>query len=57
MVEPSEIGDQFFNELSKREQGRQACLDAGCGYFMSIDVDEFYVAVRSCPSRSIRPHQ
>lgn len=37
------IGNQFFNELQKRELGRQACLRAGCTHFMSMDTDEFYL--------------
>lgn len=37
------IGDQFFNELRKREIGRLKCLAAGCKYFMSLDTDECYV--------------
>eukprot|EP00937_MAST-01D_sp_MAST-1D-sp2_P007130 g7130.t1 len=39
-----QLGDQFLNELTKRELGRQACRDAGCNYFMSLDADEFYRA-------------
>lgn len=46
----AEIGDQFFNELCKREIGRKACLEAGCEFFMSLDCDEFYIAVSHlCP--------
>jgi hypothetical protein len=37
------IGNQFFNELQKRELGRQACYRAGCSHFMSMDTDEFYL--------------
>lgn len=44
-VDSSDIGDQFFNELRKREVGRQECLAAGCDYFMCLDCDEFYIAV------------
>ena len=40
------IGTQFFNELTKREIGRQACRDAGCTHFMSMDADECYEAER-----------
>eukprot|EP00669_Euglena_mutabilis_P003716 TRINITY_DN1472_c0_g1_i1.p1 TRINITY_DN1472_c0_g1~~TRINITY_DN1472_c0_g1_i1.p1 ORF type:complete len:309 (-),score=94.35 TRINITY_DN1472_c0_g1_i1:215-1108(-) len=39
----SDIGDQFLNELTKREIGRQRCEGAGCTYFMSMDCDEFYL--------------
>lgn len=41
------IGDQFFNELMKRERGRLKCLGAKCTYFMSMDCDEFYDSVCS----------
>ena len=44
-VDSSDIGEQFFNELRKREAGRLACLEAGCDFFMCLDCDEFYVAV------------
>eukprot|EP01091_Cochliopodium_minus_P010675 TRINITY_DN2880_c0_g1_i1.p1 TRINITY_DN2880_c0_g1~~TRINITY_DN2880_c0_g1_i1.p1 ORF type:complete len:329 (-),score=83.95 TRINITY_DN2880_c0_g1_i1:52-1038(-) len=37
------IGDQFFNELKKREIGRQKCLSFGCSHFLSMDTDEFYL--------------
>jgi hypothetical protein len=37
------IGDQFFNELTKREIGRQYCMRNGCSHFMSMDCDEFYL--------------
>ena len=40
----SNLGDQFLNEVSKREAGRQECAKAGCTHFMSVDCDEFYVA-------------
>lgn len=36
------IGEQFFNELTKRELGRQMCQAVGCTHFMSMDTDEFY---------------
>jgi hypothetical protein len=36
------IGEQFMNETSKRELGRQKCLAAGCTHFMSMDADECY---------------
>lgn len=39
---PEDIGDQFIHEVSKREQGRQLCLKAGCDLFMSMDCDECY---------------
>ena len=38
-----QVADTFFNELSKREIGRRACLREGCTHFMSMDTDEFYV--------------
>lgn len=31
------------NELAKRNLGKDACLNAGCSYFMTMDVDEFYL--------------
>ena len=37
------IGEQFFNELRKRELGREKCAQNGCTHFMSIDTDEFYL--------------
>ena len=37
------IGDQFFNELKKREIGRKKCESHGCSHFMSMDTDEFYL--------------
>lgn len=48
-----QIGDQFFNELTKREIGRQACCDNGCTHFMSMDADECYVGaqLRHCKQR------
>lgn len=42
---PDLIGDQFFNELRKREIGRQKCLEQGCTHFMAMDTDEFYIQV------------
>lgn len=39
---PTMVSAQFFNELSKREAGRQMCMAAGCTHFMSMDTDEFY---------------
>lgn len=56
-AEAKDIGEQFFNELCKREVGRQACLRARCDYFMALDCDEFYYAVPSaclwaCVARS-----
>jgi hypothetical protein len=40
-----DVGDQFMNELTKRELGRQACATrGGCNYFMSLDADECYLA-------------
>eukprot|EP00824_Muranothrix_gubernata_P026181 TRINITY_DN89_c1_g4_i1.p2 TRINITY_DN89_c1_g4~~TRINITY_DN89_c1_g4_i1.p2 ORF type:complete len:293 (-),score=39.45 TRINITY_DN89_c1_g4_i1:105-983(-) len=38
----SSLGDQFFQELRKREAGRQWCHDVGCTHFLGMDVDEFY---------------
>ena len=38
------IGEQFFNELMKRNIGHQLCLSAGCSHLISIDADEFYVS-------------
>ncbi len=37
------IGTQFFHELSKRERGRLACVQAGCTHFLLMDCDEFYL--------------
>lgn len=49
-VSPQEIGgpiesvmDVFFNELVKRELGRQSCAKANCTHFISMDTDEFYL--------------
>jgi hypothetical protein len=39
----NEVGRQFFNELTKREIGRQACSKFGCSHFMSMDADEFWL--------------
>ena len=39
---PTMVSNQFFNELYKREQGRQMCAAAGCTHFMSMDTDEYY---------------
>lgn len=41
---PSSVADQYIHEVRKREQGRVACLQAGCSHFMSMDTDEFYEA-------------
>lgn len=41
---PRHVAPQFFNELTKREIGRQRCAAAGCSHFMSMDTDEFYKA-------------
>ena len=43
-VSVEDVGDQFMNELTKRELGRQACATRGCNYFMSLDADECYLA-------------
>lgn len=37
-----DVADPFFNEIAKREAGRQSCLDHQCTHFMSMDTDEFY---------------
>jgi len=39
---PTMVSNQFFNELMKREIGRQMCAERGCTHFMSMDTDEFY---------------
>ena len=39
---PATISDTFFNELTKREIGRNACEKRGCTHFMPMDTDEFY---------------
>lgn len=36
------VSNQFFNELFKRDLGRQLCVAQGCTHFMSMDTDEFY---------------
>lgn len=36
------IGNQFFNEISKRELGRRLCERNECTHFMSLDADEFF---------------
>lgn len=38
------IGAQFFNEVKKRELGRQAADRNGCTHFMTMDTDEFYLS-------------
>jgi len=40
---PERIGEQFFNELTKREIGRLACKANNCTHFMSLDADEYYL--------------
>lgn len=40
---PEIIGDQFINELTKREIGRQKCIDQSCTHFMTMDTDEYYL--------------
>jgi hypothetical protein len=40
---PETVADQFMNEVTKRELGRQMCLAAGCTHFMSMDADEYYL--------------
>eukprot|EP00940_MAST-03C_sp_MAST-3C-sp2_P001920 g1920.t1 len=47
------IGDQFFNELSKREIGRQMCKARGCTHFMALDADEFYVSEELARAKSV----
>jgi len=37
-----QIGDQFFNESTKREIGRLDCLKHNCTHFLSMDADEYY---------------
>lgn len=39
---PTMVSNQFFNEIKKRDIGRQMCVDKGCTHFMSMDTDEFY---------------
>jgi len=39
----SQVGDQFFNEITKRELGRLNCLENGMTHFISMDCDEFYL--------------
>lgn len=39
------IGKQGHgNEIMKRNLGKDKCKSAGCDYFMTMDVDEFYVS-------------
>jgi len=40
---PETIGDQFFNEMTKRDLGRLECKKVGCTHFMSMDTDEYYL--------------
>ena len=40
---PEMIGDQFINELTKREIGRQKCMEQNCTHFMTMDTDEYYL--------------
>lgn len=37
------VAPQFFNEVRKREIGRQRCAAAGCSHFLLMDTDEFYL--------------
>jgi len=39
---PQDVGNQFINEVMKREIGRQKCLEAECDLYMSLDCDELY---------------
>lgn len=39
-AQANEVGTQFFNELNKREIGRQYCEKKGCTHFMTMDADE-----------------
>lgn len=32
------------NEIQKREIGRKKAIECGCDYFLSMDVDEFYIS-------------
>lgn len=41
---PSSVSEQFFNELTKREEGRQLCQAQGCTHFICLDCDEFYMS-------------
>ena len=38
-----QIADQFFNELLKRDVGRQKIEENGCDDMLAMDTDEFYV--------------
>lgn len=51
-VLPEQVGDQFLNEVVKRETGRLHCLRAGCTHFMSLDAE--YVARAQNRARSPR---
>ena len=37
------VGNQFLNEITKREIGRLKCMATGCTHFMTIDADEYYL--------------
>lgn len=37
------VGNQFFNEITKRELGRLALERAGCTHYLLMDTDEFYL--------------
>lgn len=41
---PEQLQDQFMNEVSKREIGRQRCMAHGCTHFMPLNCDEFYTS-------------
>lgn len=41
--DPTQVLDQFCNEITKREVGRLHCFKNGCTHFMSMDADEFYL--------------
>eukprot|EP01060_Flectonema_neradi_P027164 TRINITY_DN36796_c0_g1_i1.p1 TRINITY_DN36796_c0_g1~~TRINITY_DN36796_c0_g1_i1.p1 ORF type:complete len:319 (+),score=55.59 TRINITY_DN36796_c0_g1_i1:145-1101(+) len=36
------LGNQFFNELTKRNIGHQHCASTNCTHFISMDADEYY---------------
>lgn len=40
---PESVSAVFFNEMAKRQIGRERCLEQGCSHFISLDSDEYYL--------------
>merc|ERR1711998_435521 len=50
---PQHISEQFFNEMSKREKGRQLCAAQECTHFICLDCDEFYLEHELCAAKEM----